>query len=84
MATDHEFQVQVTDTLARLETKVDIIVGPDGTGGWKAETNRRIDRLESTSARDRGFRQGRAGLIGGLIGAGLPRLLQLVFSHFGR
>ena len=81
-ASDHEFQTEVTGTLARLETKMDIIVGADGTGGWKAETDSRLRSLEEARNRDHGRRQGRAGLLGGIIGAGITGLGKYLVSHF--
>lgn len=40
------FQDRVIDTLARLETKVDRIVGDDGNGGAILDLELRVRRLE--------------------------------------
>jgi hypothetical protein len=69
-----EFRGQVIDSLARVETKMDILVGSDGTGGWKAEADRRLERLEQRHLRHSG--------VIGLIGAAAAGAVNWAWHHF--
>lgn len=46
--TASEFQSSVTDTLARLDTKMDILVGPDGTNGELSRVKATLDNHGTT------------------------------------
>ena len=72
--TDHDFQAAVTGTLARLETKMDIVVGADGTGGWKANVEDRLGILEAEHQQQRG----RIGWISNMVTAGIASGLTAV------
>jgi len=57
-----DFEEKVLDALTELKvgmgdlkTKMGILVGPDGTGGWKADTEERVQSLEETRSNQRGF-----------------------------
>jgi hypothetical protein len=44
LMSDHEFQMTVVDTLGRLETKMDKLVGPDGNNGEVSKMKSDIGR----------------------------------------
>lgn len=76
---DQNFQVQVTNTLARLETKMDLLVGSDGTGGWKSNVDERLENLESERERKKGRIQWLERAVTAGLGAGVVTALQKIF-----
>lgn len=72
MTTDHEFQRSVTGTLARLETKMDLLVGEDGNGGWKEDMEDRMRILEKR----KNLRAGALGVTSAMIGGTLDWVAQ--------
>ncbi len=74
-----EFQRHVTDSLARLETKMDLLVGDDGAGGRLAQMDAEIESLK----RHRWRQSGALSIIGGLVGAAITGLTEYFsFRHF--
>jgi len=78
--TDHNFQTQVIDSLARLETKMDALVGKDGSGGSQGRLDVRVADLE----RDKWKRSGAIGVVGALFGGACEFIGHYVFSGFHR
>jgi hypothetical protein len=83
MGHETDFQTSVTRTLARLETKMDLLVGPDGNNGKISAIEGRLDQIESTQDQDAGRRQGlgwvktlAASTLGVGAGAAIQKLLR--------
>jgi hypothetical protein len=74
--TDHEFQLKVIESLSRLETKMDALVGEDGNGGWKAAITQQVEDLE----KDKWKRSGASGILGALFGGLCQFVGHYVFS----
>lgn len=66
---DPEFQRHVTDSLARLETKMTILVGEDGTGGRMASVEDRVSSLERHRWKQAGFLSAVSAIIGAAFSA---------------
>lgn len=60
---DQDFQVQVLTSLKELQTKMNILVGEDGTGGWKRDTDFRLRAAE----RHRWRQTGGASILGAVV-----------------
>ncbi|MDE2105604.1 MAG: hypothetical protein KGL39_50725 [Patescibacteria group bacterium] len=69
-----EFQTLVLQGIARLETKMDSLVGQDGNGGKVADLHKRVGVLEVDKNRD----SGRINWLGDMIKAGIGGGMVLV------
>jgi succinyl-CoA synthetase alpha subunit len=70
-----EFEKNTIELLTRLDTKMTIMVGPDGNGGWKADAEQRIRSLEHRRIATHGMV--------GVISAIVTGLLNWTFQHLG-
>ena len=72
-----DFEKDVIDSLARLETKMNLLVGEDGNGGFKADIEQRMRKQESR--RSRGWRMTGLTSLASAIGGGIAAW---IFKHF--
>lgn len=75
-ASSASFEKNTIDTLARIETKMDIIVGQDGNGGRLNDLENRMRSVERRKWRISG--------VAGVAGAGISSILAWAFRHFLR
>lgn len=67
------FEKETIDALARIETKMDILVGQDGNGGRLNDMEHRLRAVERRKWRISG--------IAGVAGATISALLSWAFRH---
>lgn len=65
---DHQFERDVIESLAELKTKMNILVGEDGTGGWKRDVEGRVRRVEGHRWKLAGFSTAAGGIGGSIFG----------------
>ena len=80
-----EFQGQVIAGIARLETKMNLLVGPDGNNGKISVIEDRLDKLESEQDKSQGRYQGKHSwlyaALSSIGGSAATIALQKMFGH---
>lgn len=76
MGPHEDFQSKVIGTLARLETKMDLLVGADGNGGTIADLEERVDTIEG-----RQIPRWLGTALSSVFGAGAMVAMQKIFGH---
>lgn len=76
MSAETGFEKRTIDTLARIETKMDILVGRDGNGGRLSDLENRMRSVE--------HRKWKISGMSGVAGAGISYLVTWVIRHLFR